>query len=158
MKLFVFIISLLASSLAFAETLSGKVIGVMDGDTIKILTIDKKQHKIRLAEIDTPEKKQPYGQKAKQALSDMIYRKNVNVKVSTTDRYGRKIGQIYLGDKWINGELVKEGHAWVYRRYARENKQRLLMLENNARKARKGLWALSEAERIEPWLWRKANR
>ena len=80
-----------------ARTIDGKVNSITDGDTIKILTADKQTKKIRLAQIDTPEKKQPWGQKAKQALSDKIYKKAVQVEIETTDRYGRLVGTVWYG-------------------------------------------------------------
>ena len=132
-----------------AATYSGKVVAITDGDTIKILTPEKQQIKVRL----TPEKKQPYGQKAKRALSDKIYGKQVSVEKVTTDRYKRMIGKVYLGDRYINAEMVADGYAWVYRKYNRDPK--LLELERQAREQRKGLWALQEDQRVPPWEWRK---
>lgn len=74
---------------ALAADLTGRVVGVSDGDTITLLTSENKQVKVRLAEIDTPESKQPWGTKAKQALSDMVFKRDVRVVVATTDRYGK---------------------------------------------------------------------
>ena len=73
----------------------GRVVGVSDGDTITILNDRKQQIKVRLAEIDTPESAQPYGSRAKQELSRLVYGKTVSVKVQDTDRYGRKVGRVY---------------------------------------------------------------
>lgn len=146
------------SQTSFAYEVTGKVIGVSDGDTIKVLTPEKQVIKVRLAEIDTPEKAQPYGQKAKQALSDAVFRKQVTLDIETTDRYGRKVAQVYTNDNWINGALVASGYAWVYRKYAKTNKERLLNLEQQAKAAKRGLWSLPEAQRVPPWEWRKNNR
>ncbi len=106
---------------ATAETLSGQVVGVHDGDTLTLLIANGgsfKQVKIRLGEIDTPELAQPYGQKAKQALSDLTFGKEARVVVQDTDRYGRTVGRVYIGPVDVNAELVKQGAAWAYRRYS----------------------------------------
>ena len=150
---FVLFIVFLQPSLA--DTYTGKVIGITDGDTLTVLK-DNKQYKIRLAEIDTPEKDQPYGNKAKQALSDFVFGKSVRIEVETTDRYGRTVGKVYLGDMDINAELVRNGYAWVYRRYAKD--KILYDLETEARENQLGLWALPEAQRIPPWEWRRGKR
>ena len=99
-----------------AETLVGKVVGVTDGDTITVLVAERPV-KVRLAEIDTPERKQPWGSRAKQALSSKVFRENVEVRVLNIDRYGRTVGHVWIGDRNINREMIREGHAWVYRRY-----------------------------------------
>jgi len=135
------------------QTYSGKVIAVSDGDTIKVW-VDHQPLKIRLAEIDTPEKAQPYGNKAKQALSDLVYGKTVTVKQQTVDRYGRIVGEVFLNDIYVNAEMVKGGHAWVYRRYSKNPK--LLELENDAKEHKRGLWASDY--QVPPWEWRKAQR
>ena len=90
-------------------TYTGQVIAITDGDTIKILTSTQQQIKVRLAEIDTPERRQPYGKKAKQVLSDKIHGKQVTVVKVTIDRYKRLVGKVYLGDRYINAEMVADG-------------------------------------------------
>ena len=152
----ILLLTLLTTSLHAATIYTGKVIAITDGDTIKILTSDKQQIKVRLANIDSPEKKQPYGQKAKQILSDKIYGKKVTVEKVTTDRYKRMIGKVYLGDRYINAEMVADGYAWVYRKYNKDPK--LLELEAEAKEQGKGLWALQEDQRVPPWEWRKQRR
>lgn len=141
---------------AVAQEHIGRVVGVSDGDTITILDDRKQQIKVRLAEIDTPESAQPYGSRAKQELSRLVFRKTVSVKVQDTDRYGRKVGRVYTNDTDVNAEMVRLGAAWVYRRYARD--QRLYALEKQARQNRAGLWNLPEAQQIPPWEWRRAKR
>ena len=153
-KLF-FILCILLSNNILAENLTGKVVSISDGDTVTVLT-DNKQTKVRLAEIDTPEKNQPYGKKAKKALSDFIFGKIVQIKVETIDRYGRTIGKIFLDNQNINKEMVKLGHAWVYIEYARD--KTLFVLEKEAREKQLGLWALPETQRIAPWEWRRGKR
>jgi endonuclease YncB( thermonuclease family) len=111
---FTVVVTLIYSLFASANTiLEGNVVGITDGDTLTIL-VDRTQHKIRLAQIDTPERSQPWGTRARQALSEKVFRKDVTVRVSDTDRYGRLIGEIWLGDRDINRELIREGYAWAY--------------------------------------------
>ena len=153
-KLF-FILCILLTNNIFAGDFTGKVISITDGDTVTVLT-DNKQIKVRLAEIDTPEKNQPYGKNAKKALSDFILGKIVQIKFETIDRYGRTIGKIFLDNQNINKEMVKLGHAWVYIHYARD--KTLFALEKEARENQLGLWALPEGERIAPWQWRSGKR
>lgn len=149
---------------AWADTFTAKVVGVTDGDTITVLTEQscnsgktckngKVEYKVRLAEIDTPEKKQPYGAKAKRALSDLVFGKIVSVDKQGIDQYRRLIAHIYLDGKWINAELVKSGHAWVYRKYSKS--PALLSYETEARQLHIGLWSLPESELTPPWEWRR---
>ena len=138
-----------------AESLTGKVISIADGDTATILTGNKKT-KVRLAEIDTPEKNQPYGKEAKKALSDFIFGKTVRIEVQTIDRYGRTVGKIFLGNLDINKEMVRAGHAWVYRRYTKD--ETLFKLEEYAMQNMFGLWALPEDQHIAPWEGRRGKR
>ena len=105
---------------ANAASFTGQVVRIADGDTLTLLTDDHTQYRIRLAEIDTPEKCQPWGKRAKQALAGKVFHKQVRIATSKKDRYGRWIGRVYLGDRDINAEMVREGHAWVYQRYVRD--------------------------------------
>jgi len=146
----------IAPSLAMAADISCKVVGVSDGDTFTCLAAGNKQVKVRMAEIDTPESKQPYGTKSKQALSDLVFGKTVTLKVQDTDRYGRTVARAYVGGTDVNAHLVSQGAAWVYRQYSKD--RNLIGLEDQARKAKRGLWALPESERMPPWDWRKAGR
>ena len=144
----------LSSLISQAETLTGKVINIADGDTLTILTVSNVQVKIRLAGIDTPEKAQPFGAKATQALAALVLQKQVTVDVETIDRYGRTVGKVIVNGLDINAELVKKGMAWVYRRYT--NDEKLYALESNAKKEKLGLWSSNNF--IEPWLWRRGAR
>lgn len=139
-----------------AAEYTGKVVGVHDGDTLTLLTRDRQQVKIRLAEIDTPESRQPYGTRARQILSDFVFGKQVRVGVQDTDRYGRVVGRVYVGNMDVNTEMIRRGAAWVYRQYLKD--QSLLALEAEAKVAKRGLWGLPEAERQPPWEWRQAQR
>lgn len=155
MKFAVWVLGLflaLVASLAAAD-FTGKVIAISDGDTLTLLTAEKQQVKVRLGEIDTPESGQPYGQRAKQALSDLAFGKDARVVVQDTDKYGRKVGRVFVGETDVNAELVKQGAAWVYRQFAKDPS--LYQLEEQAKRGKRGLWALPEVERCQPWDWRR---
>lgn len=147
---------LFVSLAASAETIDCRVIGIADGDTLTCLTAGKKQIKVRLAEIDTPEKAQPYGTRSRQALSDLVFGKDVTLLVQDRDRYGRTVARIKVGSTDVNREMVSQGAAWVYRAYNRDKS--LLQAEAQAKAGKRGLWALPEAERMAPWDWRKDRR
>jgi endonuclease YncB( thermonuclease family) len=111
--------------------------------------------RIRLNGIDTPEKGQPFGNKAKQFVLDVAAGKTVKVHGTDQDRYGRTIGEIILpGDQSLNRLLVKEGYAWWYRQYS--NDRSLGQLEKLAQAEGKGLWA--DADPVPPWDWRRGKR
>lgn len=110
------VISLFASA-ECVEGLEGKVIKVSDGDTVKILDADKKTHKLRLAGIDAPEKKQAFGKVARQFLSSIVSQKTVCVTGDKYDRYGRLVGVVYYQGVDVNLEMVKAGLAWHYKEY-----------------------------------------
>ena len=156
-KSLVLILCLIAG-LSLAESFSGKVISVADGDTITVLRVQgdtKTPIKIRLAGIDTPEKAQDYGNKAKQALSDKVFDKTVTITYSEKDRYGRTIGDVYLGNNWINLQMVTEGWAWHYKQYSKD--KQLAAAEIASRNARKGLWA-DPNKPVPPWEYRRGQR
>lgn len=131
---------------------SGKVVGLADGDTITVLA-GKTQVKIRLAGIDCPEKTQAFGTKARQYASSQTFGKTVSVKPIEKDRYGRTVAQIVLDDgRVLNHELVRAGLAWWYREYA-PNDATLKALEDEARAAKRGLWA--DPNPTPPWDFRR---
>ncbi len=149
---------LLALSLAAnAETITGRVVGVADGDTITVLDADKVQHKIRLSGIDAPEKKQPFGNRSKESLSVLAFDKTVNVETSKRDRYGRQIGKVLVNGRDVNLVQVERGMAWFYRQYQREqspNDRRLYeAAEDAARAGKRGLWR--DADPMPPWEFRR---
>ena len=147
---------LLTAALADSPIIEGRVISIADGDTLTLLTLEKEQVKIRLAEIDTPERGQPYASKAQDELSSLVWQQEINVQVVTIDRYGRTVGRIYVGDIDVSAEMVRRGAAWVYRKYATDDS--LYALEDEAREAKRGIWGLSEADRMPPWEWRRNRR
>lgn len=106
--------------------------------------------------IEWPEKRQPFGTRARQFTGDMAFGKDVTVRVIDVDRYGRTVGEVILPDGLsVNRELVRAGLAWWYRQYARKDRD-LERLEASARAARSGLWA--DADPVAPWEWRKTRR
>jgi endonuclease YncB( thermonuclease family) len=130
------LLALLSVSAALATEFTGRVVGISDGDTITVLT--GAPIKVRLAGIDCPEKRQPFGQKAKEFISDLAYRTVVTVRVVDRDRYGRSVGEVILMDgKSLNRELVRAGFAWWYRAYSKD--ETLGALEAEARAYKRGL-------------------
>lgn len=144
---------LLLTAQTSAIEIEGKVIAIADGDTFTLLTADKDQVKIRLAEIDAPESGQPYGNKSKQALSGLIFGKDVSVITQTTDRYGRTVGWPHVDGISVSEEMLRIGAAWVYREYVIHDV--LFAVEQDAREAKLGLWGISESQNMPPWQWRR---
>ena len=136
-----------------ALELTGRVVSVSDGDSLTLMAANNLQIKVRLAEIDAPESGQPYGNKAKQRLSDLVRGKEVMVSVQTKDRYGRTVGRVYVDDLDVCAEMVRAGAAWVYRLYVIDND--LFAVEEDAKAAQRGLWGLPEAQKTAPWNWRR---
>ena len=89
-------------------------------------------------------------------LSDKVFGERVEVRVVTVDRYGRTVGHVWIADRHINREMIREGHAWAYRDYLKD--QTMLDDETYARKNKTNLWGLPEAQRIPPWDWRRGKR
>lgn len=142
---------------SWSAELTGKVVRIVDGDTLVVLDATNTQTKIRLAGIDCPEREQPWGQRAKQALSGYVFDQQVTVEWDKLDRYKRVVGKILDGEQDVNLTLVRDGMCWWYRKYAREQSpvdQRLYeAAETKAREARKALW--SDPEPVGPWEWRR---
>ena len=136
---------------AYSPEYPGKVIGISDGDTFTLLNADKQQIKVRLSEIDAPEKAQPFGTRSRQALSDLIFSKDVLVVQDDIDRYGRLVGQIYVSGTHVNRKMVQDGMTWVYRQYLKD--EILLQDEQAAKEAKRGLWSLPSTEQVPPWEW-----
>lgn len=145
----------LTCSTSIAETVEGFVVGITDGDTFTLLTADQRQVKIRVAEIDAPERGQPYASRSRQQLADLIFQKNVTVRVQVVDRYNRMVGRPMIGDMDVTVEMIRSGAAWVYRTYSDD--VQLYELERTARNERWGLWDLPESDRLSPWHWRNGN-
>ncbi|MCX2740135.1 thermonuclease family protein [Pontibacter anaerobius] len=135
-------------------TAGDKVVGIKDGDTIVLLR-NGKEETVRLYGVDTPEKNQAYGQRAKQYTSELVFGKTVRLIVNNTDRYGRTVGTIILPDgRSLNEELVRNGYAWHYKAYSKD--QNLANAEVDARRFKRGLW--QDPNPIAPWDFRKNQR
>lgn len=145
---------LLAHAATIGSTISGRVVAVHDGDTITLLSRTT-QHRIRLADIDAPERPgQPFSEASRKALAAMIANRDVTVQIMDIDSYKRPVGRVYLGPVNVNRELVRAGLAWCNTRYNRDIE--LPRLEQNARAARLGLWR--DPQPVPPWVWRKQSR
>lgn len=137
-----------------AGELRGRVVGVMDGDTLAVLDAGNQEHRVRLAEIDAPEKRQPYGQRSKQSLSGLCFGRDAVIEDRGRDRYGRIIGRVNCGGVDTSAEQVRRGMAWVYDRYVTD--RTLYAIQEEARAARLGLW--SDPAPVPPWEYRAAGR
>ena len=160
--------ALLSSQMARAD-FTGKVVAVADGDTITVLR-DHEQVKIRLAGIDAPEKAQPFGERAKQNMSRLVFGKEVRVDDRKKDRYGRTIGRVWVASdecrqvdcpKTLDAgmALLTVGLAWHYKRFENEQppeeREQYSLAEDEAHAKRAGLWR--DAEPVAPWDWRKSK-
>jgi len=121
-----------------------------------VLTDQRQQLRVRLAEIDAPERRQAFGDRARQILSQLVFERRVVLRVTGTDRNGRAIAHVFVGGQHINAEMVRRGAAWVFLRYS--NDPSLLRLQREAQAAGRGLWALPERQQIPPWEWRASRR
>ena len=150
------LLHLLVAGTVHAQTLQGRVVAITDGDTFTLLTDDKEQVRVRVAEIDAPERGQPYGDRSRQELSRLIFGEDVSVEIQVVDRYGRPVGRPVVGNMDVTEEMVRTGAAWVYRTYSDD--ENLYALEREAKANRQGIWGLSEYERVPPWDWRQGKR
>jgi endonuclease YncB( thermonuclease family) len=151
---------ILVHSVASAGTLTGRVVRVTDGDTIVVLDANNAQHKIRLTGIDAPERKQAFGTKSKEHLSDSVAGKFVVVDYDKRDYYKRILGKVLLNGEDMNLEQVRAGLAWHYKKYQKEQtpSDRALYsaMEIEARESKRGLWR--DPEPAPPWEYRKRKR
>ena len=134
------------------SSIQGTVIKVIDGDTIDVLDSNQTKHRIRLYGIDAPEKKQSYGNKAREFLASLIAGKEVKVLIKNKDKYQRSIGLILLDGMDINKEMVKNGYAWAYIEYSKDYATE----EADAKSFKLGLWADENA--IKPSEFRKKKK
>lgn len=142
-----------------AEVYSGKVVATADGDTLTVLDHDQRQHKVRLAGIDAPEKGQAFGDQSRQSLAAQVHGKTVAVHTYKTDRYGREVGKILLDERDVNLEQIRRGFAWFYRDYEKELSEEDRRLYRGAEELAKasgvGLWR--DARPQAPWEFRRAK-
>ena len=140
--------------------LTGKVVKVVDGDTIYVLDDALTQHKIRLSGIDAPEKNQPYGLASRKYLASLVAGKTVTIEYTKHDRYGRVVGKVVIDGIDACLEQIKAGLAWHYKKYQNEQEPRDRTLyaqaENQARAERIGLWRDNNPR--PPWEFRRLYR
>jgi micrococcal nuclease len=148
MKLLTLLLLLLLTA---STSFTGKVVKITDGDTIVVLIEGNQQVKIRLEGIDCPESNQDFGNRAKQAVSDLCFGKEVVIQKSGEDRYGRTLGYVFVGDVNVNKELLRQGLAWHYKYFNKD--EELANLEQEARKKKIGLW--SHPNPVAPWDFRR---
>ena len=141
----------LASYGAAAETIEGKVVRIASGDTLTILDARKREHGVRLAEIDAPESKQAFGPQSRQSLSALCFKKTAQIEWREKDRNGRYMGQVTCAGVDANAEQVRRGFAWVSPRFTQPGSP-LYEIEAYARFREIGLWA--DPQPIPPWEWR----
>lgn len=153
----------LAALLATAATqiaateVHGKVVAIADGDTMTVLDDSKRQHRVRVAAIDAPEKSQAFGSRSKEHLSRLAFGQRVTCDVVETDVYGRSVANVFVGSVDIGLAQIEAGMAWHFKRYASEQsvsaREKYEAAEVSARTARRGLWA--DKAPVPPWEWRK---
>ena len=148
------IICLLQISTALASEWTGKIISISDGDTLSALTSNKQQVKIRLLEIDAPESDESFGNKSRQSLAQICFKKPAVIREKGKDRYGRTLARVLCDGVDANAEQVRRGMAWAFVKYLTDPE--IAELEITARNKRIGLW--SETNPIPPWEFRDAKR
>lgn len=150
--------SLILIVMAFSASadFSGRIVRVLDGDTVEMLEPGNQLTRIRLAGIDAPEKSQPFGQRSRQELSSMVAQRHVTVTGSDKDRYGRLLGTVWIGVTDVNAEQIRKGLAWAYRYHGKPTRPDYAVLEAEARLQSVGLW--SEPGQTEPWRWRNLHQ
>ncbi|MDK4689679.1 thermonuclease family protein [Kingella negevensis] len=151
-KLLATIVFSLIATPVFA--LDCRVVGVSDGDTLTCVTAEQQRLKVRLNQIDAPEKGQDFGNAAKNKLSSLVYGKLVSLKTNGPDKYGRTIAEVFVNGLNANQEMVKTGYAWAYREYVKDNTY--ITLESRAKSASIGLW--SQPNPIYPSDFRRGKR
>jgi len=140
-----------------SPVLVGTVTKVIDGDTIDV-KLTSGPIRVRFHAVDTPERGQPWGDESTAWLTKLVLGKQVQLEPFEQDRYERLVASVFLGDLNVNSELVRQGHAWAFRKYMRKREDAYLcQLEHEARTAKRGLWALPKDQRIAPWEWRHHN-
>lgn len=150
MKNIFFLMFVALSCPALSADIQGKVVRILDGDTLEVLNM-KRPVRVRLADIDAPEKKQAYGRWSTEVLKTLVAGKSVTVRYNQRDRYGRILGQVYAPDGLnVNRFMVRAGAAWVYMQYNTD--PALPALQDEARQQRRGLWA--DRSPVPPWMWR----
>lgn len=142
------------------DFVEGEVVSIADGDTLTVLDRGKRQHRVRLLGIDAPERSQDFGERARQSLADLVFRKQIHVVVPKPDRYGRLLGKVMIGGTDVNLEQLRAGMAWYYRQYEadvfKDDRPVYDRAEREAKAAKRGLWA--DPRPVPPWEFRRAGR
>jgi endonuclease YncB( thermonuclease family) len=133
----------------------GPLVSVTDGDTLRA-KVQGVAMDFRLSQIDAPEQRQPYGAEAREELLRLVRGQQLVLVPIDTDRYGRTVVDLWVGNRYLNRELVSRGCAWFYDEFSKD--ATLFQIERDARLAKRGLWALPANQRIEPWRWRREKR
>jgi endonuclease YncB( thermonuclease family) len=152
---FLFLASAFLPTHAAAADIVGRVVAISDGDTLTVLDTANKQHRIRLVDIDAPEKRQPFGERSRQALAQICFQRPSQVIPKEVDRYGRIVGTVYCSGADASAEQVRAGMAWVFVKYAPANSP-LILLEQEARRSKMGLWR--DPHPTPPWDFRATRK
>ena len=137
------------------QLLEGICVGVSDGDSLHLELPDGERVRVRLYGIDAPEKDQECALAARKKLGKLIYDKKIRVEVLDVDKYGRYVGKVYAGARYVNRYMLKEGLAWHYKRYAADD-ELLAETEARAKAAGRGIWATESPCR--PRIFRSEQR
>ena len=132
------------------------VLSIQDGDTVTVRAPGGAAQRVRLLEIDAPERAQPWGDQSRQSLADLVDGRTVRIRSEGQDRYGRTLGRLYVADRDVNKAMVQAGAAWVYEAYSTDGA--FPPLEADARRLRTGLWSQPASRIVAPWTWRKTRR
>jgi endonuclease YncB( thermonuclease family) len=123
---------------------------VEDGDSVTVAT-DKHSYRVRLIDIDAPERRQAFGKESENSLREICLSKPANMDVRGKDRYGRTLARVTCAGVDASSEQVRRGMAWVFVKYAPAGSP-LYRLESDAKMRRLGLWA--DPRPVAPWEWR----
>jgi endonuclease YncB( thermonuclease family) len=157
---FAVLLALASPLAAFSAERHGTVVGISDGDTLTLVDANKTQHRIRLDGIDAPERKQPYGQRARQSLAALAHGRMASADCPKVDRYGRAVCRVIVEGIDLGLEQIRRGYAWHYVKYAHEqraiDRERYARAESDARLTHSGLWSFSDP--VAPWDYRRVAR
>lgn len=140
----------------FPFEMTGICVGVSDGDSLLLELPGGERVRVRLFGIDAPEKDQDFALPARKKLTRLVYDKQIRVEVQDMDKYGRYVGKVYAGARYVNRFMLKEGLAWLYRHYAAGD-ELLAEAESRARAAARGIWSSVSPLRPRKFRSNKGN-